>query len=32
VWRLERKAPQAAERLRELLEDRTHPSVTAAKE
>jgi CRP-like cAMP-binding protein len=34
VWRLERQAPQAAERLRELLEDRAHPasSVAAAEE
>jgi CRP-like cAMP-binding protein len=34
VWRLERQAPEAAGRLRELLEDRSHPasSVAAAEE
>jgi CRP-like cAMP-binding protein len=32
VWRLERKAPEAAGRLRELLDDRTHPASSAAEE
>jgi CRP/FNR family transcriptional regulator, cyclic AMP receptor protein len=34
VWRLEQQAPEAAGRLRDLLEDRTHPasSVAAAEE
>jgi CRP-like cAMP-binding protein len=34
VWRLEQQAPEAAQRLRELLDDRAHPasSVAAAEE
>jgi CRP-like cAMP-binding protein len=30
VWRLERQAPEAAGRLRELLEDRAHPASSVA--